>query len=132
MLPISFDAQRCAGEEEDTFENWQLVDGGQDESTLYNELLAGYTAEDKENTVAAAAADKAWNAVTSHTTYDIILARLPQLRKRCKAEYCILSKSGFVKFGSTRTFASEVFATEKFKKIGGLYEEGDAFAALLA
>ena len=67
-----------------------------------------------------AAADKAWNTVTSHTTYDILLARIPQLMTQCRKEHCVLSKSGFKKWGSMHEFETKPFQNAKTAKNGAL------------
>ena len=51
-------------------------------------------------------------AVTSHTVYDVLLARIPQLTARCVEEYCRISKEhgkGTTLFGKKHTFTSSMF-----------------------
>ena len=103
-LPIYFDSEMCFAKEGAETTKWVLLeDEGNVDDVLQNNLEAIKTLDatgslkysndgdldvkqtkaDMRKQVNAAFEDAKWNAVTAHTTFDILYTRIPQLKDRC-------------------------------------------------
>ena len=96
-LPIVFlnNGTLCEGAAQAEVSTWAAVDGGDVEDQLNEFRAAAATVSDPlsaehtelRNYAKAAISDKSWNAMTVHTTSDILWTRIPQLQARCREEW---------------------------------------------
>ena len=138
-MPVYLNQSKCEGYAGPEETQWEMLESGRD---LYKDVLDSYSAHYEKNlanpggnplnmkddekferlkTIATeAAADAAWNAVVSHSVYDILIARIPQLRDRCLEAYCAHENTVELKHSATMSHKWSIDGKEFIRTLPSL------------